>query len=107
MIDDADLDASIDIDADTAARMVSPYSWLLDRVGDDGIKLTGAGYLPPVHVEAAMAELGLGEEWIGKGNREIQTMPVLAPARIGTGHGSASEAPRNTLPTKRGTCRPQ
>ena len=77
MIEDADLDASVDIDADTAARMVSPYSWLLDRVGADGIKLTGSGYLPPVHVEAAMAELGLNEEWIGKGNREIQTLPVL------------------------------
>ncbi|MFC5260936.1 plasmid pRiA4b ORF-3 family protein [Kribbella qitaiheensis] len=77
LIEDADLDASVDIDADTAARMVSPYSWLLDRVGADGIKLTGAGYLPPVHVEAAMADLGLGEEWIGKGNREIQTLPVL------------------------------
>ena len=77
LIEDADLNAAIDIDADTAAQMVSPYNWLLNRVGDDGIKLTGAGYLPPVHVEAAMADLGLGEEWIGKGNREIQTMPVL------------------------------
>jgi hypothetical protein len=77
LIEDADVDGPIDIDADTAARMVSPYSWLLDRVGADGIKLTGAGYLPPLHVEAAMAELGLGKEWIGKGNREIQTMPVL------------------------------
>jgi hypothetical protein len=77
MIEDADLDASVDIDADTAARMVFPYSWLLDRVGAGGIKLTGSGYLPPVHVEAAMAELGLNEEWIGKGNREIQTLPVL------------------------------
>ena len=43
--------------------MVRPYSWLLDRVGTEGIKLTGAGYLPPVHVEAAMAALDLGEEW--------------------------------------------
>jgi hypothetical protein len=24
-----------------------------------------------------MAELGMGDEWIGKGNREIQTLPVL------------------------------
>jgi hypothetical protein len=24
-----------------------------------------------------MADLGLGEKWIGKGNREVQTMPVL------------------------------
>lgn len=50
---------------------------MLDRVGDDGIKLTAAGYLPPVHVEAAMSELGLDEEWIGKGNREDLTYPVL------------------------------
>ena len=57
--------------------MVRPYTWLLNRVGADGIMLTGAGYLPPVHVAAATAELGLGEEWIGKGNRENQTMPVL------------------------------
>jgi hypothetical protein len=50
---------------------------LLDRVGTDGIRLTQAGYLPPVHVAAASAELGLADEWIGKGNRENQTVPVL------------------------------
>ncbi|MFI7067872.1 plasmid pRiA4b ORF-3 family protein [Kribbella sp. NPDC050124] len=77
MIEDAELTAAVVIDAETAARMVSPYRWLLDRVGHDGIKLTSAGYLPPHHVEAAMTELGLHEEWIGKGNREIQTLPVL------------------------------
>jgi hypothetical protein len=77
LISDAALDQPTVIDADTAARMVRPYTWLLDRVGDDGITLTGAGYLPPVHVEAAMAELEMADEWIGKHNREIQTMPVL------------------------------
>ncbi|WP_405060328.1 plasmid pRiA4b ORF-3 family protein [Kribbella sp. NBC_01505] len=77
MVASADLDAPIDIDADTAAQMVAPYTWLLNRVGTDGIKLTGAGYLPPAHVEAALAELGFGDEWIGKGNRENQTLPVL------------------------------
>ncbi len=66
-----------DIDTVTAVRMVRPYAWLLDRVGDEGIRLTGAGYLPPAHVEAAATELGLLEDWIGKGNREIQTLPVL------------------------------
>ena len=65
------------IDAATAARMVRSYAWLLDRVGDDGIRLTGAGYLPPAHVEAAVTELGLLESWMGKGNREVQTLPVL------------------------------
>jgi hypothetical protein len=77
LIGDAVLHEPVPIEGETAARMVRPYTWLLDRVGTDGIKLTGAGYLPPVHVEAAMAELGLGDEWIGKGNRENQTLPVL------------------------------
>src|SRR5439155_20198883 len=71
------LDHPVLVDPATAARMARPYRWLLDRVGDNGIKLTSAGYLPPAHVEAAVAELGLGEEWIGKGNRESQTLPVL------------------------------
>jgi hypothetical protein len=66
-----------DIDTAAAARMVRPYAWLIDRVGDNGIRLTGAGYLPPAHVEAAATELGLLDEWIGKGNREVQTLPVL------------------------------
>jgi hypothetical protein len=49
----------------------------LNRVGTDGMALTSAGYLPPVHVEAAVHELGLDTEWIGSGNRENQTLPVL------------------------------
>ena len=77
LIGRARLDQPVLIGAATASRMVRPYTWLLDRVGDDGIKLTSAGYLPPAHVEAAMTDLDLGEEWIGKGNRENQTLPVL------------------------------
>jgi hypothetical protein len=65
------------VDAETADRMVRPYSWFLDRVGPEGIKLTSAGYLRPVDVEAASAELDLAGEWIGKHNREVQTLPVL------------------------------
>jgi hypothetical protein len=57
--------------------MARPYTWLLNRVGPDGIKLTSAGYLPPVDVEAAMTELGMQDERIGKHNRESQTLPVL------------------------------
>lgn len=77
LIHEAQLERPVLVDAATATRMVRPYTWLLNRVGNEGIKLTGAGYLPPVHVAAAMSELGLGEEWIGKGNRENQTAPVL------------------------------
>jgi hypothetical protein len=78
LIGAAGLDRPVLVDAATAARMVRPYAWLLDRVSDDGIKLTAAGYLPPTHVAAATADLGLSSEWIGKGNRESQTLPVLA-----------------------------
>lgn len=77
LISRAHLNQPVLVEAAAAATMVRPYAWLLNRVGDDGIKLTSAGYLPPADVEAAMAELGLGEEWIGKGNREVQTLPVL------------------------------
>jgi hypothetical protein len=70
-------DRQPEVDPDSAAGMVRPYAWLLDRVGDDGITLTSAGYLPPAHVEAAVNELGLADEWIGKHNRENQTLPVL------------------------------
>jgi hypothetical protein len=65
------------VDAGTAARMVRPYAWLLERVGTEGIVLTSAGYLPPAHVQAATAELGLADEWYGSFNRESQTLPVL------------------------------
>ncbi|WP_343602434.1 plasmid pRiA4b ORF-3 family protein [Mycobacterium sp.] len=65
------------VGADSAAAAVRPYAWLLDRVGDDGIKLTQAGYLPPAHVAAAFTELGFDEFWIGAGNREDLTYPVL------------------------------
>src|SRR5438045_758953 len=39
------LDHPVLVDPATAARMARPYRWLLDRVGDNGIKLTSAGYL--------------------------------------------------------------
>ena len=66
----------MDVDEATAARMVRPFTVLLDTVGD-GVKLTVAGYLPPAVVQTIFDELEMGEEWIGKGNREDLTVPVL------------------------------
>jgi hypothetical protein len=77
LIGAAALDSPTEINAGTAARMIRPYTWLLDRIGVDGITLTGAGYLPPSHVEAAAAELGLTDAWMGKRNRENHLPPVL------------------------------
>ena len=69
-------DADVDIDEATAGRMVRPFTVLCDAVGD-GVKLTAAGYLPPAVVQTVFDELDLGDEWIGKGNREDLTVPVL------------------------------
>ncbi len=69
-------DAATEVDAATATRVVRTFAVLLDTVGD-GVKLTAAGYLPPALVQTIFDELDMGEEWIGKGNREDLTMPVL------------------------------
>jgi hypothetical protein len=88
--------------AEDVTPAVRPYAWLLDRVGD-GITLTQAGYLPPRDVLAAMTELELGAQWIGKGNREDQTLPVrelrLSAQRLGLLRVNKGRL----LPTKAGT----
>ena len=52
------------------------YRLLMQKVGD-GIALTKAGYLPPRIVEELYTELSMDDLWIGKGNREDGTLPVL------------------------------
>jgi len=64
-------------DRETKSVMLQPYFSFLGRVGQAGITLTQAGYLPPVHVEAVAGVLNLEDIWIGKNNREVQTAPVL------------------------------
>jgi Plasmid pRiA4b ORF-3-like protein len=102
LLEAAHLDEPVLVDAGTAVKMVRSYSWLLDHVGAEGIKLTGAGYLPPAHVEAALAALGLGEEWIGKGNREVQTLPVLHLRESATKMGLLRKRRGMLLATSRG-----
>lgn len=59
-----------------ALRMVWPYLWLLRRIGDEGVKLTQAGWLPPDVVKEGMKETGWDEWWRGKANREDLTWPI-------------------------------
>ncbi len=73
----AGLDQPQALDPAAAAAMVHQYSWLVQRVGDTGITLTAAGYLPPAVVSETSQALDLDTEWIGRGNRELDTMPVL------------------------------
>jgi hypothetical protein len=77
LISAAELDRTGPVDPATAGRMVRPYSWLLDRVGDDGIKLTDAGHLPPAEVAAVIDELNLAAEGITRVSRENQARPAL------------------------------
>ena len=53
------------------------YRWLLDHVGGDGLPLTAAGHLKPADARAAFDAWGLDEGWVGAGNRESWTYPVL------------------------------
>lgn len=75
VIEAARLDEPVDVE-ENVAEVVEPYRWLLGRIGD-GLKLTQADYLPPAVVNEAMTTLGWETGWIGKGNREDLTIPVL------------------------------
>lgn len=55
----------------------SHYRQLLKRIGNDGVKLTAAGYLSPVLVREIAMGLGLDDLWLGTANREHHTVPVL------------------------------
>ena len=85
-----------------ASRMVRPYSWLLSRVGAEGIRLTAAGFLPPSHVAAAVAELGIADDWVGQRNRENQTLPVLELRESATRLGLVRKYRGMLLATTRG-----
>ncbi|WP_165491744.1 plasmid pRiA4b ORF-3 family protein [Egibacter rhizosphaerae] len=102
LLAEAAIDAPVTINPDAAADMMRPYQWLLERVGEDGIKLTKAGYLPPAHVEAAMHDLDLWEEWIGAGNREDLTIPVLDLRESAQQLGLLRKYRGRLLRTKRG-----
>lgn len=73
----AGLDGPATVEAKVAEAMTTPYLWLIRRIGIDGLSLTAAGWLPPAVVREAMTELGWAKDWIGKANREDQTLPVL------------------------------
>lgn len=75
---EAELDRAVIVDAADAQAAVRPYAWLLRRLGQDGIRLTQAGWLPPAVVSAAMHELGWESRWVGNFNREDQTPPIAA-----------------------------
>jgi hypothetical protein len=76
LIDEARLRERPALAAAGIAAAVRSFTVLLSTVGD-GCQPTAAGYLPPAIVVALMRDLGWDEWWIGKGNREDWTTPVL------------------------------
>src|SRR5690554_2305497 len=81
--------------------MMRPLTVLLGAVGD-GVKLTAAGYLPPAVVEEIFEQLDLGREWIGKGNREDLTYPVLNLREAGQRLKLVRRYKGRLVPTARG-----
>ena len=65
-----------DLTDEDLAAIARPYRHLVELAGDEGIPLTAAGWMRPAYVERVYRELGMDEVWIGKGNREDQTLPV-------------------------------
>jgi hypothetical protein len=57
------------LDEATLERMSRPYRWLIRRVGDQGLTLTNAGYLPPTAVRESLEVLG--HAWLAESGRKI------------------------------------
>ncbi|MCY7404407.1 MAG: plasmid pRiA4b ORF-3 family protein [Cryobacterium sp.] len=92
----------VEIDEAEAEKATAVIRALLRHVGD-GIRLTGAGYLPPQAVSALMAELDPQRQWYGEANREAQTQPLLALREMATALGLVRKYRGVLVPTKRGT----
>lgn len=63
---------------DQIAAALHPLLWFLDRAAGDGLELTKQGYLKPADVTATGAILPSMHGWVGGGNREVHTAPVLS-----------------------------
>ncbi len=96
----ADVDEGL-AEETTAAGVVRPFTVLLDTVGD-GVKLTAAGYLPPAVVQTIFDELDMGDERIGKGNREDLAPPVLQLRETAQQLKLLRKYKGRLVPTKRG-----
>jgi hypothetical protein len=85
----------------TAATRV--FQVLLDRVGENGISLTTAGFLPPAVVVELMTELDPNQNWIGENNRESHTRPLLELRNAATSLGLLRKLKGRLVLTSRGT----
>lgn len=89
-----------------AEAALTPLRTLLTTIGPEGTQLTAAGYLRPAIVETLFTSLNMADEWIGKGNREDQTLPVLQLRESATALGLVRKSKGRLLPTKAATSDP-
>ncbi|WIM70878.1 plasmid pRiA4b ORF-3 family protein [Corynebacterium suedekumii] len=58
------------------AEIAAPFQLLLQIIGQEGVKLTAQGYLPPAIVQAWGEGMGYHKSWIGNINRESLFPPA-------------------------------
>lgn len=64
--------------AEELDELTHDVRWLLDQIGEQGVKLTAAGYLPAAIVRSTYEALKLQREWPGSSSRESDIRPVLS-----------------------------
>ncbi|MBM7415806.1 MULTISPECIES: plasmid pRiA4b ORF-3 family protein [Nocardiaceae] len=60
-----------EVDPLVATAAMDKLTWMLHAIGESGLTLTGAGYLPPKVVVAMRDELTWSMRWLGTSTREI------------------------------------
>lgn len=86
---------------DDLRASLRPWRAILDAVGDDGVQLTAAGWLPPVAVQRVWQDSGFSSSY-GKANRE-QNIPEVRMLREASVHaGLLRNVKRRLLLTKKG-----
>jgi hypothetical protein len=91
------------VDAAEPETFGAHYRWLLNRIGDEGVKLTAAGYLPPALVSETVDALELNDHWNASTNREHHIPEVLHFRESAQHLGLLRKANGRLLLTKAGT----
>lgn len=103
--------APIETPPEVREQLVAPFAWLLNAIGDTGIKLSAAGWLPPAVVIDGVETLGWRDPHT-KSTREDTTVSIRmlreATMRLGlarlingrlirTGHGNSAASSTDEL----------